>query len=118
MSKGLTAEQRLSMQNISLTVVFCFSVTHIFLMASSVSGYLEIYPAVDDNQRTTPLYFGLIMSFPGGEFDGSGSIAGVKVALDRINRDPTVLVDYTLHYTLTNSKVSSLQIYSSWPLIF
>ena len=81
-------------------------------MAPSIScltGYLETYPAVqqrNDSRQTTPLYFGLIMSFPGGEFDSSGAIAGVKVALDRINNDPTVLPNHTLHYTLTNSSVS------------
>ena len=69
-------------------------------------GYLETYPRVQESNGTTPLYFGLIMSFPGGEFDSSGAIAGVRVALDRINNDPMLLPDYTLHYTLTNSSVS------------
>ena len=78
----------------------------------SFNGYLETYPPVPDpeqneSRQPTPLYFGLIMSFPGGEFDSSGAIAGVKVALDRINSDPTVLPNHTLHYTLTNSSVSS-----------
>ena len=75
---------------------------------SVTSGYLETYPKVQESTDTTPLYFGLIMSFPGGEFDGSGAIAGVRVALDRINSDPTLLPNYTLHYTLTNSSVSSI----------
>ena len=73
---------------------------------SCLNGYLETYPAVQQSNGTTPLYFGLIMSFPGGEFDSSGAIAGVRVALDRINSDPTLLPNYTLHYTLTNSSVS------------
>jgi hypothetical protein len=71
----------------------------------SFKGYLETYPKVQESNVTTPLYFGLIMSFPGGEFDSSGAIAGVRVALDRINNDPTLLPNYTLHYTLTNSSV-------------
>ena len=86
-----------------------FSVTFIFISVpnvSSFSGYLETYPEVQESNGTTPLYFGLIMSFPGGEFDSSGAIAGVRVALDRINKDPTLLPNYTLHYTLTNSSVS------------
>ena len=94
-------------------LVHCTSVVHIVLLVSSVRclhDYLETYPPVipqqNDSQKTVPLYFGLIMSFPGGEFDSSGAIAGVKVALDRINSDPTVLANYTLHYTLTNSSVS------------
>ena len=89
------------------------SAVYIVLLVSSVRclhDYLETYPPVipqqNDSQKTVPLYFGLIMSFPGGEFDSSGAIAGVKVALDRINSDPTVLANYTLHYTLTNSSVS------------
>ena len=73
---------------------------------SSLSRYLETYPDVQELNGSTPLYFGLTMSFPGGEFDSSGAIAGVKVALDRINNDPKVLPNYTLHYTLTNSSVS------------
>ena len=38
-------------------------------------------------------------------YDGSGSVAGVKVALDKINNDTTILPGYTLHYTFTDSKV-------------
>ena len=87
-----------------------FTVAFILILVpniSSFSGYLETYPKVQaSNGTTTPLYFGLIMSFPGGEFDSSGAIAGVRVALDRINSDPTLLPNYTLHYTLTNSSVS------------
>ena len=79
----------------------------IFLGISNASGYLETYPEVNgDRQTGIPLYFGLVMSFPGGEFDSSGAIAGVRVALDRINNDSKVLSNYTLHYALTNSSVS------------
>lgn len=93
------------------SMILCLSIaTSIFLpCALSFNGYLETYPAVpqqDEGRKTTPLYFGLIMSFPGGEFDSSGAIAGVRVALDRINSDPRVLPNHTLHYTLTNSSVS------------
>lgn len=91
-------------------LVLCFPIFFLVPSINCFSGYLETYPRVqqlnDSQSARTPLYFGLIMSFPGGEFDGSGSIAGVRVALDRINNDSTLLPDYTLHYTLTNSSVS------------
>ena len=93
----------------SITVAAMFGLLAMFLLilgVSSFNGYLETYPAVQEQDGTTPLYFGLIMSFPGGEFDSSGAIAGVRVALDRINSDPRVLPNHTLHYTLTNSSVS------------
>ena len=72
--------------------------------------YLEVYPDPTDPEvlrGRTPLYFALIQSL-GGELDGSGSVAGVKVALDRINNDSSLLPGYTLHYTLTDSQVSFL----------
>ena len=69
-----------------------------------VGSYLQIYPPVENDGRT-PLFFGLIQSF-GGAYDGSGSIAGVEVALKEINNDPTILPGYRLHYTLTDSQVS------------
>ena len=73
-------------------------------LVSTVSGYLHIYPPVDENDTRTPLHFALLQSF-GSEYNGSGSVAGLQVALDRINSDPTLLPGYTLHYTLTDSQV-------------
>ena len=73
-------------------------------------NYLEVYPDPRDpdvlNGRT-PLHFALIQSLggPGSQIDGSGTLAGVKVALERINNDSSLLPGYTLHYTFTNSKV-------------
>lgn len=77
--------------------------------------YKDIYPFVDITQDqlkcsirengTCPLYIGLMMSF-GGEFDSSGVIPGVQLALDQINSDPTTLPGYTLHYTLRDTIVS------------
>ena len=52
-----------------------------------------------------PLVFGLIMSF-GGSFDSSGAVPGVRAALDRINSDAALLPGYTLHYALSDSRVS------------
>ena len=73
--------------------------------------YLEVYPDPRDpeviNDSRTPLYFALIQSLggPGSQLDGSGTLAGVKVALDGINNDSSLLPGYTLHYTFANSKV-------------
>lgn len=87
----------------------------LFLGQPSYSGVFvpETYPRVSLNSsaltncpNTTPLYFGLIMSFDGQQYDGSGAVSGVKVALDRINNDCTLLPGYSLHYTLADSRVS------------
>ena len=81
------------------------SLLFILGLASAVHGiYLHIYPPVDENSTRTPLYFALLQSF-GSEYNGSGSVAGLQVALDRINSDPTLLPGYSLHYTLTDSQV-------------
>ena len=74
-------------------------------LVSTVRSYVHIYPPVDENDTTRmPLYFALLQSF-GSELNGSGSVAGLQVALDRINSDPTLLPGYSLHYTLTDSQV-------------
>ncbi len=76
------------------------------------ADYLEVYPDPRDPEvlkGRTPLHFALIQSL-GGQFslfDGSGSVAGVKVALDYINNDSSLLPGYTLHYTFADSKVAS-----------
>ena len=69
-------------------------------------GYKEVYPPVDRNATTTPLYLALMMSFGGG-FNSSGTVPGIKIALDRVNQDPSILPGYTLHYTLLDSEVSA-----------
>ena len=72
-------------------------------------GEPYVYPSLDSigcPGKTTPLYFGLIQSFDADQFDGSGAIAGVNVALDRINRNCSLLPGYSLHYTVADSKVS------------
>ena len=71
------------------------------------ADYLEVYPDPKDPEvlkGRTPLYFAHIQSLK-GQFDSSGSLAGVKVALDRINNDSSLLPGYTLHYTLADCKV-------------
>jgi hypothetical protein len=68
--------------------------------------YKEIYPAVDLDQAdlSKHIFFALVQSF-GAKFNGSGNIAGIKVALDRINSDSSILPNHTLHYTLSDSQV-------------
>ena len=80
-------------------------------LVSIVRGYLDIYPPVDQNDPRTPLHFALLQSF-GGNFDGSGSVAGLQVALDRINSDPSLLPGYSLHYTLMDSQVKHVRLSS------
>ena len=72
--------------------------------------YYEVYPDPSDPevlQGRTPLYFALLQSLGGeySQFVGPGVLAGVKVALDRINDETSLLPGYTLHYTAANSKV-------------
>ena len=64
----------------------------------------QIYPP-ETMPGKTPLYFGLLQSF-GGQYNSSGSIPGVELALDRINANPSVLRDYSLHYVLRDTSVS------------
>lgn len=67
------------------------------------------YPALPNNGdplSKKALVFGLIMSF-GGNIDSSGAVPGVRVALDRINNDSSLLPGYTLHYALSDSRVSA-----------
>ena len=68
----------------------------------------QFYPPLDESDGRKPLVFGLIMSF-GGSFDSSGAVPGVRVALDRINNDSSLLPGYSLHYALSNSQVSLIQ---------
>ncbi len=72
--------------------------------------YLEVYPDPRDPEvlkGRTPLHFALILSLGGqySQFDSAGSVSGVKVALDSINNDSSLLPGYTLHYTVSHSKV-------------
>jgi hypothetical protein len=73
------------------------------------ADYLEVYPDPTDPavlRGRTPLHFALIQSL-GGQYDGSGAVAGVKVALDSINNNDNILSGYTLHYTFADSQVST-----------
>lgn len=76
--------------------------------------HLRVYPKVT-TEGTRPLYFGLmeLLSYQDDSTAGTielGSVAvpGIEVALDQINANTSsMLPGYTLHYILSDSKVSS-----------
>ena len=72
------------------------------------------YPALPNRSEyhSKALVFGLIMSF-GGNIDSSGAVSGVRVALDRINNDSSLLPGYTLHYALSDSRVRQISVHST-----
>jgi len=76
------------------------------LCASSLTPwpYLQVYPPVNENDGSTPLYFALVLS-SGGQYTSIGALPGVQIALDYINSQPDILPGYSLHYTLTDSQV-------------
>lgn len=68
----------------------------------------RFYPPLKKNDSgLKPLVFGLIMSF-GGNIDSSGAVPAIRVALDRINNDKSLLPGYSLHYALSDSQVIDL----------
>ena len=74
----------------------------------ALSPYLDVYPNVTEavqRDETSPLYFGLMLSLSGDQ-QSTGALAGVQAALDDINNRDDLLPGYSLHYTLTDSKVS------------
>lgn len=77
------------------------------VLDSSGLNYVEVYPPVNSNvsnTSSTSLYFALMMSFGGG-FNSSGTVPGIRTALDRINNDQQMLPGYLLHYALLDSQV-------------
>ena len=70
--------------------------------------YIDIYPKLTEYasnfNNSVPLYFGLMLSLSGND-QNSGALAGVQAALDEINSRDDLLPGYSLHYTLTDSKV-------------
>ena len=74
---------------------------------SHASPYLDIYPELAKimlKNESTTLYFGLMLSLSSDD-QSSGALAGVQAALDEINSRDDLLPGYSLHYTLTDSKV-------------
>ena len=87
--------------------VSCFLVGIVLLSCSEGSSYdptEHIYPWPLPKDRQ-PLFFSLITSFS-ENFDSSGVVPGVNVALDIINsNDSNLLNGYSLHYILSDSEV-------------
>ena len=85
-------------------------------LAQDLGPYKEIYPFADISQDqqscspdparnvTCPLYVALMMSF-GGNFESSGVIPGVQLAIEQINQNQSLLPGYTLHYILMDTQV-------------
>ena len=87
--------------------VSCFLVGIVLLSCSEGSSYdptEHIYPWPLPKDRQS-LFFSLITSFS-ENFDSSGVVPGVNVALDIINsNDSNLLNGYSLHYILSDSEV-------------
>ena len=84
-------------------VVFVLSVSGGYSGGYDPTEQIYPWPLPQDRQ---PLFFSLLTSFSEG-FDSSGMVPGVNVALDIINsNDSNLLNGYSLHYILSDSKVS------------
>ena len=95
----------------SVTVV-CMLLIITKFRASESEGSHDVYPelaeyALKFNNHSVPLYFGLMLSLS-GDAQSSGARAGVQAALDEINSRDDFLPGYSLHYSLTDSKVLQL----------
>ena len=95
----------------ALLLVLLLSADEVSLSSDPADDYYEVYPDSNDPevlQGRTPLHFALLQSLGGenSQFVGPGVLAGVRVALDRINNDSSLLPGYSLHYTAANSKVA------------
>ena len=95
---------------LTLQCFFACSQCQIFLSPKEINHIEEViddnmfYPPLNGSHPLKPLVFGLIMSFA-GSVNSSAAIPGVRVALDRINSDTTLLPGYSLHYALSDSQV-------------
>lgn len=66
-----------------------------------------IYPSIgvtNTSRNTTDLFVAVMMSFR-GTFLSSGTIPGIQIALDLINKEKDLLPGYKLHYIALDSKV-------------
>ena len=86
-----------------------FVIVHVLLRCEGSdydpTGRIYPWPLPADRE---PLFFSLIVSF-GENFNSSGVIPGVNVALDLINsNDSNLLNGYSLHYILSESKVVAM----------
>ena len=91
-------------------IIFQFLALAAFIQVNrgSQSGsYLDIYPKsakITLKNKSSALYFGLMLSLSSDD-QSSGTLAGVQAALDEVNSRDDLLPGYSLHYTLTDSKV-------------
>ena len=69
--------------------------------------YHQVYPPVNESDGLTPLYFAVTLSF-GWPLASVAALPGVQIALDYINSQPDILPGYSLHYTLTDSRVKDM----------
>ena len=67
-------------------------------------SYIDIYSSISSFNESVPLYIGLMLSLSGDQ-QSIGALVGVQAALDDINSRDDLLPGYSLHYTLTDSKV-------------
>ena len=91
------------MMSLLLKLLFVQNLLRAQLTAASENHYLGIYPNVSVFE-SVPIYFGLMLSLSGDD-QSNGALAGVQAALDEINSRDDLLPGYSLHYTLTDSKV-------------
>ena len=70
--------------------------------------YLQIYPPVNETDSRTPLFFALMLSSV--SFQSIQALPGIQIALDYINKEPSILPDYSLHYTLSDSEVNNIML--------
>ena len=75
---------------------------HIAVLLLSI--VLRISGEENETVINSQLYFGLMLSLSGDQ-QSTGALAGVQAALDDINNRDDLLPGYSLHYTLTDSKV-------------
>ena len=90
------------------TFILLFAHIYCQELCSAINqNFEEVYPAPEHTgtNNSVPLYFGLMLSLS-GDHQSSGALAGVQAALDEINSRYDLLPGYSLHYTLTDSKVS------------
>ena len=95
------------MQYLLVGAIFLLIFACVESLSYDPADYLEVYPDPTDPevlQGRTPLYFSHIVSLE-GQYVSDGTVPGVKVAVDRINNDTSLLHGYTLHYTLADDKV-------------
>ena len=91
------------MMSLLLMILLVQNLFRAQMVTASENHYLSIYPNVSVFE-SVPLYFGLMLSLSGDD-QSSGALAGVQAALDEINSRADLLPGYSLHYTLTDSKV-------------